>query len=277
MTFSDIHKLIRQNFPSESISTVEASRIIKEAFPSRQSKHFTHGNQVFGVQLKVPPVSSMSATLSLPPPVSSTSSTLSLPPPVFSTSSTLSLPPPVFSTSSTLSLPSTDLNVDPVASLLTPSQSLGQQLELERQKNAQLVVKVQGLEAIVRQQQQQLANMGELVSVSMASQLDEVVRHTTHQIYHGPDSIEHFDAFSVEDVIRELQSDAPDVYQLFQTLGNTKRNKRSDQETYSPEELKALMSACILLNVRSQRVKGLYTDTRVAVPDRNQILFCCTF
>ena len=142
-------------------------------------------------------------------------------------------------------------------SLLTTDQSLGQQLELERQKNAQLVVKVQGLEATVGQQEQQLVNMGELVSVSLASQLDEVVQHTTHQIYHGPDSIEHFDAFTVEDVIRELQMDAPDVYQLFQTLGNTKRNKRSDQEMYSPEELKALMSACILLNARSQRVKGL--------------------
>ena len=231
MTFSDIHKLIQQNFPSESISTVEVSRIIKEAFPSSQSRRFTHGNRVFGVQLKVPPVSSTSSTLSLPPPVSSMSSTLSLPP--------------------------TGVNVDPMTALLTTDQSLGQQLELERQKNAQLVVKVQGLEATVRQQEQQLANMGELVSMSLASQLEHVVRHTTHQIYHGPDSIEHFDAFSVEDVIRELQSDAPDVYQLFQTLGNTKRNRRSDQETYSPEELKALMSACILPNARSQRVKGL--------------------
>ena len=59
----------------------------------------------------------------------------------------------------------------------------------------------------------------------MASQLDEVVRHTTHQIYHGPDSIEHFDAFSVEDVIRELQSDAPDVYQLSRHWGIQRETK----------------------------------------------------
>ena len=76
------------------------------------------------------------------------------------------------------------------------------------------------------QQEQQLTNMGELVSVSLASQWDQVVRHTTHQVYHGPDSIKHFDAFSVEDVIRELQSDAPDVHQLFQTLGKMQRNKK---------------------------------------------------
>ena len=98
----DIHKLIQQNFPSESISTVEASRIIKEAFRSSQSKYFTHGNWVFGVQLKVPPVSSTSPTLSLPPPVSSMSATLSL--------------------------PLTDLNVDPVPPLLTPASLLDNNL-----------------------------------------------------------------------------------------------------------------------------------------------------
>lgn len=120
--FSDIHKLIQENFPSESISTVEASHIIKEAFPSSQSRHFTTGNRVFGVQLRVSPVSSM-LTLSNPP---------------------------------------TELNVIPVPSLLVTDQSLRQELELEHQKSAQLVVKVQGLEAIVRQQEHQLANMGEL-------------------------------------------------------------------------------------------------------------------
>ena len=67
--------------------------------------------------------------------------------------------------------------------------------------------------------------MGKLVSVSLASQWDQVVRHTTHQVYHGPDSIKHFDAFSV-DVIREFQSDAQDVYQLFQTVGKLQRNKK---------------------------------------------------
>ena len=32
------------------------------------------------------------------------------------------------------------------------------------------------------------------------------------------------------------KSDAPDVYQLFQTLGNTQRNRRSDQNTYTLED-----------------------------------------
>ena len=83
------------------------------------------------------------------------------------------------------------------------------------------------------------------------------MQHATQQIFHGPDTIEHFNAFSVDEVMRELQSHALDVYQLFQTLGNTQRNRKSGQSTYTPEELKALMSACILLNARSSRVKGL--------------------
>ena len=34
--------------------------------------------------------------------------------------------------------------------------------------------------------------------------------------------VENVNTFSVDGVIRDLQSDAPDVYQLFQTLGNTR-------------------------------------------------------
>lgn len=55
--FPHIYQAIQEKFPSESISAVEASRIIKEAFPSSQSKHFTSGNRVLGVQWKIPPMS----------------------------------------------------------------------------------------------------------------------------------------------------------------------------------------------------------------------------
>ena len=55
-------------------------------------------------------------------------------------------------------------------------------------------------------------------ATSLVHQVDQVVQHPTHQIFHGPDTIEHFNAFSVDEDITDLQSDAPDVYQLFQTL-----------------------------------------------------------
>jgi len=144
---------------------------------------------------------------------------------------------------------------NPVPMLVATGQPLGE-LELERQKNSQLVAKVQDLEATVRQQKQQLASMVDPLSL-LVGQLDQVLQHSTHQVFHGPDTVEHFNTFSVDEVIRELKSDAPDVYQLFQSLGNTQRNKTINQEAYSLEELKALMSTCILLNARSRRLKGL--------------------
>ena len=173
MKFSDIHKLIRENFPSESISTVEASCIIREAFPNSQSKHYGSGNRVFGIQLKVPPLSSPSSIFTPSLPMSPT--------------------------------------INPAPPLLPISQSLQHELELERQKNAQLVAKVQDLEATIRQQDQQLASMTESLSTSFVHQVDQVVLHATHQVFHGPDTIEHFNAFSVDDVIRDLQPAIPDT------------------------------------------------------------------
>lgn len=60
--------------------------------------------------------------------------------------------------------------------------------------------------------------------------------------------MEHFEAFSIDQVIRELQADMPDVYSFFLTLGKTERNREPNQEGHPPEELKALMSVCTLLN-----------------------------
>ena len=116
---------------------------------------------------------------------------------------------------------------NPVPVLVATGQPLGE-LELERQKNSQLVAKVQDLEATVRQQKQQLASMVDPVSL-LVGQFDQVLQHSTHQVFHGPDTVEHFNAFSVDEVIRELKSDAPDFYQLFQSLGNTQREKKQSR------------------------------------------------
>ncbi len=46
--------MLQEGFPSESISRVEATGIIKEAFPHSQSTQTKSGNRIFGVQLKIP-------------------------------------------------------------------------------------------------------------------------------------------------------------------------------------------------------------------------------
>ena len=78
---------------------------------------------------------------------------------------------------------------NPVPVLVATGQPLGE-LELERQKNSQLVAKVQDLEATVRQQKQQLASMVDPVSL-LVGQFDQVLQHSTHQVFHGPDTVEH--------------------------------------------------------------------------------------
>ena len=108
--FSDMYAQV--DFPSESISTVEASRIIRQAFRNSQTKHYVSGNRVFGIELKVPTLSSPSSILT-----------------------------PSLSTFPTL---------NPLPPFLATSQSLQHELEFERQRNVQLVAKGQDLEANIK-------------------------------------------------------------------------------------------------------------------------------
>ena len=71
----------------------------------------------------------------------------------------------------------------------------------------------------------------------------------------GPDTVEHFEQFSMSPVISELQSSCPEVYKLVQQLGSTQRNARDGALSY--EELKDVMAIWTLLSTRSARVKGL--------------------
>ena len=79
--FSDMYAQV--DFPSESISTVEASRIIRQAFRNSQTKHYGSGNRVFGI---MPTLSSPSSILT---PSLSTFPTLNPLPPFLATSQSL--------------------------------------------------------------------------------------------------------------------------------------------------------------------------------------------
>ena len=73
-------------------------------------------------------------------------------------------------------------------------------LELERAKNKELQERVHHLE-------QQVSAMTEVLDQQMGS----VLQHG-HQVVHRPDTPERFDTFSIDTVIAELQSNAPDLY-----------------------------------------------------------------
>ena len=81
-------------------------------------------------------------------------------------------------------------------------------------------------EALHLQQSQQLKAQSE--NVHLMQQVDQVARHTTNQFFHGPDTVEHFKAFSIDRVMSELQAGMPNVYSLFATLGKTEINRRAD-------------------------------------------------
>ena len=72
-------------------------------------------------------------------------------------------------------------------------------------------------------------------------------------LYHGPNNITNFDIFSLDCLVEEVEKLAPNLFQLFQTLGQTSRNSDDDRS----DDVMAVMSLCTLLKCRSQRVLGI--------------------
>ena len=121
-----------------------------------------------------------------------------------------------------------------------------------RVQNELLSNRVRELEAKVCELEEfQTASSGNL----QLNQQFGTLLHHGRQVLCGPDTPTHFTDFSMKIITEEIQSSAPDVYQLFVQLGNTDRNAREGE---SPaEQKKALMSLCTLLNARSQKANGL--------------------
>lgn len=87
---------------------------------------------------------------------------------------------------------------------------------------------------------------------SLCCQADKVISRKS-TVTQGPNSIDSFQQLDFDTIVAELQSHAPDLYNLYMTLGDTTRNR----EDVSSEEVKVVASMCSLLNARSARVKGL--------------------
>ena len=121
-------------------------------------------------------------------------------------------------------------------------------LESERTQNKELMERIALLEAKVQ--------ILEQMSLStLTQQADHLLHHGSSAIC-GPDTPEHFQGFSLDGVIHELQEQAPDMYRFFMQLGSVEQNDSSDGGT-STKEVKAVTSLCTLLNARSRRIKGL--------------------
>lgn len=75
------------------------------------------------------------------------------------------------------------------------------------------------------------------------------------QIIHGSDTPDHFPEFTMDAVIGEVQSIAPDVYQFFAQLGTLIGTNQMMK--FLLKKRKVIMSLCTVLNARSQFANGL--------------------
>ena len=74
--------------------------------------------------------------------------------------------------------------------------------------------------------------------------------------YHGPNTIDHLSSFSIDAVLEEMKSKAPDLVELFDHLARCERFEMEDEQGYVAQ-LRATMAVCTLLKGRSIKVLGV--------------------
>ena len=79
--------------------------------------------------------------------------------------------------------------------------------------------------------------------------------NSARSAYHGPDTVDHFYSFSIDCVISELQTHAPDIFRLFNLIGNVDRHE--DAEHTKVAHLQSVSSLLNLLKCRSVKVLGV--------------------
>ena len=97
---------------------------------------------------------------------------------------------------------------------------------------------------------------------SLAHTLDEQVQALLHPhmlCYHGPNTMDHLTSFSIDTVLQELRTNAPDVMELLSTLARTGRFEEGDADDQHAHTatLRTVTSLCTLLKARSVKVLGL--------------------
>ena len=110
----------------------------------------------------------------------------------------------------------------------------------------QLRQKVQLLEDRVRELEQP--------SQQLTSEVNSLLNPTL-ALYHGPNTIENFEAFSMESLMAEFTSLAPNLYTLVTTL--TGQTEQCTDNIAGSNDIMTVMSLCTLLKCKSQKVLGM--------------------
>ena len=78
----------------------------------------------------------------------------------------------------------------------------------------------------------------------MIQQADLILQHKSI-ITQGPDTLDNFHEFNMDSVVAELEKQTPELYQLFEMIGDTKRNADGDEDELSTEGIKAIYAPCV--------------------------------
>ena len=157
-----------------------------------------------------------------------------------------------FSGTSTSAQPSVSRTSASLSASVTSVSDLTLELQQEREKREALELEV----SVLRKRLAEKATAESSVDYKqkLSSEISDPVL-SRNILLHGPDTVEHFDDFSMTAVIATLKATCPEVYSLVQQLGSTQRYARDG--VLPDEELKGVMAICTLLNARSSWVKGL--------------------
>lgn len=77
----------------------------------------------------------------------------------------------------------------------------------------------------------------------------------SHLTYHGPDTVGHLDAFSVDNIIAEFRQHCPDLLALLQYVGNSS----NDDDPIKQAQITTCLS--ILMKCYSRKVLGVQLMT----------------
>ena len=113
-------------------------------------------------------------------------------------------------------------------------------------ENSQLRQQVKALEERVHGLEEQL--VGQINSLTTSKNV----------AYHGPDTVDHFNDFTMAKLLEEFELLSPDVLRLLRILGNTGRRDNEDDEEVDPtSDTMVVMAMCALLKSRTRKVLGL--------------------
>ena len=220
--FSEVSAELHEQFPGRKFSNYQVSQLIRDTFPHTESKACGRSRQkhITGLE-RIPPV------------VGSASG---------STSSSLV---------DNASLASASLRT---VAPLRDSASLDSSAATDHTTTSELDTSYSDLLIEIQQLKPRILELEKTSPTSLCQQADDVIHHKS-VVTQGPCSLDAFRELDLSSILAELQTRAPDLYQLYMTLGDTKRNTEKDEVT--TEDIKAVSSMCSLLNARSARENGL--------------------